>query len=214
MADTEVQLPAGGTLRLQSVEEVEVWEATFERYQDAYSFSKPNDLILLGAILSQQLTLFRAQQRLNGMEPNVDAAGVPTGTFKMVEVKSADMKRFQVMIQDASKEIRALEQSLGIDKKSREAGGQHTVASYIEDLKLAASQMGVHIAKRVKAYEQFAMDLRWKVRLLQNGDDEDKAYHGLSDESVLQWCRDELAKLEEIDRAYAKERGRVWLGRL
>ena len=214
MADTEVELPAGGTLRLQSVEEVEVWEKTCERYQDAYAFSKPNDLILLGAILSQQLTLFRAQQRLNGMEPNVDASGVPTGTFKMVEVKSADMKRFQVMIQDASKEIRALEQSLGIDKKSREAGGQHTVASYIEDLKLAGSQMGVHISKRVKAYEQFAMDLRWKLRLLANGDDEDKAYHGLTEETVLQWCRDELAKLEQIDRDFAKERGRVWLGRL
>lgn len=210
----EVELPAGGKLYLQSAEEVDIWEQTCERYQEAYSLSKPNDLILLGAILSQQLTLFRSQQRLNGMEPNVDASGVPIGTYKMVEVKAADMKRYQVMIQDASKEIRALEQTLGIDKKSREAGGQHTVASYIENLKLASSQLGVHVGKRLKAYEQFAMDLRWRLRLLENGDDEDRAYHDISDEKVLAWARDELAGLEEIDKTFAKERGRVWLGRL
>jgi hypothetical protein len=114
----------------------------------------------------------------------------------------------------AATEIRELEKALGIDKKTREAGGQHTVTDYITRLKRAAHAKGVRIAERVKAYEAFMMELRWKLRLLQNGDDEDRKYHNVSEKSICEWAARELEKLEEADKKWAKEKGKVFLGRL
>ena len=107
-----------------------------------------------------------------------------------------------------------MEKALGIDKKSREAGGQHTVGNYVEQLKAAAHAKGVHIATRVKKYEAFVMELRWKVRLLRNGDEEDKAYHGLTEESVIAWAEQQMAELEEHDKKFAHEKARVFVGKL
>lgn len=211
----EVDFPNGlGKLQLQSLEEVEVWEKTRDAYMREYGFDKPNDLALLGTILTQQLVMFRAQKAMNGMEPQLDASGVPTGQYVFNPPKATDISKHSKTIRESSAEIRAIEKTLGIDKSTRESGGTHTLASYLGDLKIAANQYGVHIAKRVKAYEQFVMDLSWKLRLLENGDDEDRAYHDLSEEKVLAWCRAEIGGLHQLDKDFAHERGRLWLGRL
>lgn len=188
-----VELPAGGRLTLNNAEEVEMWETSRDRYIDDYGLSKANDLMLLGAILSQALAMYRAQQDLADPKKSSGAQGI---------------------IIKAAEEIRALEKALGIDKAAREKGGQHTVSDYITRLKAAAHEKGVHIADRVKAYEAFNMELRWKLRLLRNGDEEDKAYHGLSERTILEWAENELAKLEEADKKWAKTKGRVFVGKL
>jgi len=211
----EVDLPGGGKLQLRSVDEVDLFEKQRDRYVKDYSLSKTNDLVLLGALLSQNLAMFRAQQRLNGMEPVTDAQGVPTGQYKIANnVKPADMSAAQNVIIKAAEEVRAIEKALGIDKKTREAGGQHTVANYVTNLKRAAHQMGVHITARTKAYEKFVMELRWKVRLLKNGDPEDRQYHNITPTSIIDWAEQEMAKLEEIDKKFAKDKGRVFAGKL
>lgn len=210
----EVDLPGGGRLALQSAEEQDMWESTARDYQDEYDFLKPNDKVLLGMVLTQQVLMFRAQQKMNGMIPKLDMAGIPTGQYEYKEPKSSDITAYQGQITKASEEIRKIEAALGIDKKTREAGGTHTVANYIENLKLAAGQYGVHVAKRTVAFEQFAMDLRWRIRLLRNGDEEDRHYHGISHEKIIDWAETELAGLEEVDKQYAHERGKLWLGKL
>lgn len=192
-AEFMVDLPAGGRLELNDADEVELWEESAKRYIEDYGLVKANDLMLLGAILSQAIAMYRAQRELN--DPKKASSGQNT-------------------IIKAAEEIRALEKALGIDKKSREAGGQHTVGSYVQNLKAAAHSKGVHIATRVKKYEAFVMELRWKVRLLRNGDDEDKTYHGLTEESVIAWAEQQMAELEEHDRKFAHEKARVFVGRL
>lgn len=103
---------------------------------------------------------------------------------------------------------------MGIDKKSREAGGQQTVASYVAFAKRTAHEYGVHISKRTLAYEKFCMELRMKLRVLANADDEDKLYEGVSESSVLEFCADELVRLEEVDKKFAAEKGKLFVGRL
>lgn len=208
----DVELPSGGRLHLQTEEEVDLWEESSRRYIEDYGLSQQNDLILLGAILTQQLAMFRAQARMNGMEAEFDADGLPTGRYKKTALKASDMTAAQTIIIKAATEIRELEKALGIDKKTREQGGQQTVAGYVGTLKEAAREYGLHISKRVKAYEQLCMDARWKLRVLRNGDAEDRQYEGISEASILNWLEEELAKLEEIDKQYANERGRLYLG--
>ena len=210
----EVDLPAGGKLHLQTAEEAEMWDRTAQKYRQDYALSKTNDLVLLGAILTQNLSMFRAQQAINGMEAELDPTGVPTGRYKRVKVKVNDQEAAQRIILKAAGEIRELEKALGIDKKTRDAGGADSLAAYIGSLKVAGRQLGVHITKRTKAYEEFCMELRWRLRVLHNGDAEDKAHHDISEKSICDFATTRLAELEEIDKKFAAERGKTFAGKL
>lgn len=81
-------------------------------------------------------------------------------------------------------------------------------------MKLAANQYGIHISKRLKEYEKFNMALRTKLRILANADAEDKAYEEISEEKVLEWARQQLAHLEQVDKEFAKEKGALVVGKL
>lgn len=211
-----LDLPGGGKLHLQALEELELLSTQKKHYEKEYQFDKLNDRVLLGTLLTQQLALYRAQQVLSGMEPEFDAKGKPTGGMKLRDPKPShsEMKAAQESINTASDQIMKLEKTLGIDKKTRESGGQHTVERYLTTLKRAANEMGVHINERTKAYESFMMELRTKLRILNNADAEDRNYHGISEKTVLQWCGDELVKLEDIDKEFARTKGELWRGRL
>jgi hypothetical protein len=210
----EVDLPQGGKLILKTQDEVDQWDMTAKAYIAEYRLTKTNDLILLGAILSQNLTMFRAQQRLNGMVPEKDAAGVPTGRYIEEPVDSKTLSSSQSAITKASEEIRALEKALGIDKKTREAGGAYNVADYISTLKRAGHEMGIHISERFKFYEDVMMEARWKIRLLRNGDPEDRLHHNVSEEKIIDWLEQKLADAEQLDVEYAANKGHLYLGKL
>lgn len=209
-----VEFPGGGTMRLFTPDEVDLFERSAARYVEDYALTKMNDLVLLGAILTQMIVMHRSQQRLAGMEPEVTEAGQPTGRYRAIKVKPADLSTAQSIVTKCATEIRDLEKALGIDKKTREAGGQHTVANYVENLKRAAHQYGVHITERIKQYEAFNMELRWKLRLLRNGDDEDKQYHNLNADSICEWAERELARIEALDKEWARTKGKLYSGKL
>ena len=180
-------------MELQSAEEVLFWESNAKRYIQDYGLSKASDLIHVGAILSQAVAMYRAQIAMADPKKSVQAVG---------------------QISKSSEQIQQLEKSLGIDRKTREAGGKHETADYVTRLKRAAHEKGVRIAERTKAFEAFAMELTWKIRLLRNGDDEDKAYHNLSEASIIGWAENELAKLAEQEKKWAHEKAKVFTGRL
>lgn len=189
----EVVLPAGGRLSLSSQDEVIMWEETSQRYIDDYDLKKANDLLQLGGILSQALMMYRAQKDL----ANPDKAMVAQATIKL-----------------ASDEIRKAEKALGVDKATREKGGQHTVADYVTKLKRAAHAKGVRISERVMAYEKVMMEAKWKIRVLRNGDKEDRDYHRVTADSIITWLEQELAVIEEQDKTWAREQGAVFVGKL
>lgn len=188
-----VELPGGGELELSTADETVMWNETRNRYIRDFKIQKQNDLVQLGAILSLQLLLYRAQRELS--DPKKIAGAV-------------------AMIEKCSEGIRKGEKALGIDRATREKGGQHTVADYLATLKKSAYMKGVHLSDRVKAYEAMAMETRWKIRLLRNGDVEDKAYHGLSEKSIIDGLEKELNRLEELDKTWAKEKGALFVGKL
>lgn len=210
----KVDLPQGGELILRTQDEVDMWDRTADAYVKEYRLTKTNDLLLLSAILSQSLSMFRAQQRLNGMEPEKDAAGVPTGRYIEVPVDSKVLSASQGAITKASEEIRNIEKALGVDKKTRESGGAYNVADYITQLKEAGHAMGIHISERFKLYEEVMMEARWKIRLLRNGDPEDRQHHNVSEDKIIDWLEAELAKIEAKDQEYATNKGHLYLGKL
>lgn len=210
----DVDLPAGGKMHLRTADEVDMWNEGVKSYKADYALTRTNDLVMLGALLTQQLAMYRAQMRLNGMEAELDANDVPTGRYKQVTMKPSDEAAAQEQVRKAASEIRDIEKSMGINKATRDQGGGQNVRDYLSGLKRAGHRMGVHISKRVLAYEQFTMELRTKLRMLENLDEEDRRYEGISEESIIAWARNELAKLEAIDKEYAKEHGLTFVGKV
>lgn len=210
--DFAVELPDGGPVHLQSQDEVDRWQTLSERYQSDYSLRKVNDLTHLGTLLIQQISLYRAQLGLSGRVPELDDEDLPTGRYIMKQLKPAEIRAFQAQITDASKEIREIEKAMGIDKKSRDSSGNETVRNYLESLKQRAHDYGVHISKRVQAYELFVNEIKWRIRLLRNGDAEDIHYEHCTPDEILTWAEEQLAELERIDQEFAKEQGRLVVG--
>lgn len=209
-----VDLPIGGKIHLQSAEEVLLWQKAAKRYIDDYHLSNINDLNLLGAILQQLITQFRATMALNGMVPLLDANNVPTGQYSQQKLDADETGKYTKILNVATGEIRALEKTLGIDKVSREAGGQVSVANYLRELKAAAHERALHISKRTLWVEGFINELSTMLRMLRNLDEEDKRYHGLTDEKVLDWCTEKVDEFVQIDKKYHRERGKLYVGRL
>ena len=213
-ADFTVDQPAGGKIILRSQEEVDYYNETAKAYMEDYRLVRISEKVLLGAILAQVITIYRAQLELVGLKPKRDTSGVPTGEYEEVKLSAPDRNGLQKQIGEATKEIRDTEKNLGIDKKSRDAGGGETTANYIATLKKAAHRMGVHINRRLHLYEEFAMQLRWRLRLLRVGDDEDKRYHNISEENICRWSENVLKQLEDFDKKFAKDQAKLFGGKL
>ena len=209
----QVDLPQGGAMYLQSAEEVDLWTRSLERYLEDYHLTKTNDLVLLSAILQQQVTMFRAQRQINGMEPELKE-GVPTGRYVHIPVKADEVAHLNKMLNTAASEIRSLEKALGIDKATRESGGTVSVENYLKTLKKAAHERGIHISKRVLKYEDFVQGVSWRIRVLRNADPEDRAYHDVTPEKILEWVEQEILALEEADKVFAREKGKLYAGSL
>jgi hypothetical protein len=210
-----VELPGGGTIHLQSEDEVDRWNTLSAAYSRDYKLTKINDLTQLGSLLQQHIVMYRAQVGLSGMRPEFDDEGLPTGQWvKDEERKPADDKRDQEAMNNASKEIREIEKAMGIDAKSRSQTGDETIRDYVTRLKEAGYNYGIHISERVLAFENFVMELRWRLRLEQNGDAEDKAYEDCTPDGILKWAREHLEELEQVDKQFANEKGKLVLGRL
>ena len=210
-----VDLPAGGTMYLLTPDEVALFESSVKKFRDDYAITKLNDLAQVGALVTQQVIMLRAQQMLAGLEPEFDGNGHPTGNYKRADkLKPSDFTAAQKTLTDASTEIRKIEAALGIDKKTRESGGQHTVSNYITELKKAAHQKGVRIMERVKEIKAVWTEAELKLRVLKNADDEDKQYHDLTPEKFCAWLEMELANIREADKKFARTKGKLFHGKL
>ena len=214
VVDYTVELPSGGKLHLQTPDEVQLWNTALDKYLSEYMLVKHNDLINLGALLQQQIVLYRCQVAINGMEAEVDQFGVPTGSYRRVELDGTDLMAYQKTLTESAKELGRLEKALGIDKVTREAGGAHTLDSYLKTLKRAAMERGIHVTEMVTEYQAVFKELNWKLRLLYKGDAQDRSYHDISPRSVLDWLRDQCERLEEKDKEWAKTKGKLYIGQL
>jgi hypothetical protein len=210
----EVELPGGGKLPLQTIDEVEVFEESRDRYLSDYSIRNQSDRLAVNHMLILSIEAFRASQRINGMEPELDPAGVPTGRYIKGKVTGTERAAALNVLIKSRESVADTEKQLGIDKKTRDQGGQYDVATYIEGAKKGAREFGVHLSKRYIAYTFFVKALRTQLRMLRQLDAEDLVEARLSKESLLEWAWNELDKLEEIDKRFAAEKGRLIVGRV
>lgn len=208
----EVDLPAGGKLPLQTIEEVDVYEEARDSYLRDFRIQHHSDKLAVGSLLMMHLEVFRNQQRLNGMEAELDANGVPTGRYVKAQMKQQDKTAALSVLLKVQEEIRSAEKALGVDKKTRDAGGQYDTKAYVDAMKDAANQYGVHLSRRYQAYDAFVRALRVKIKMLDTLDAEDLQHENISVDTIQSFIRASLDRLEEADKKFAHEKGRLIVG--
>lgn len=210
----EVELPAGGKLHLLTMDEVELFEKSRDRYLHDFKLTAQSDLLAVSNMLVLTVESFRAAQRVNGMEAELDASNVPTGRYVSTKVSGQDRSSALSIMMKTRESIAETEKQLGIDKRTRDQGGQHDVDAYVQACKSAAREFVVHLSRRYKAYDEFVMTLRTQVRMLKTLDNEDLMLMGLSKDSLIDWIWNELSGLEAVDKKYANEKHRLFIGKI
>lgn len=209
--DFEVDMPhGGGVMHLHSAEEVELWERLAKSYKEEHQISVASDLVMVGTLLTQQIRLYRGQQLSMGRKVRFDDNMRPTGEYERVDPD--DQYKGDVQVDKAQAAISKIEDTLGISKKAREAGGANTIAEYVTNAKTFAHEYGVHIVERVTFFEGMAMKVKTLIRILDNLDEEDRAYHNVTEQTIIDLMRQSLAYAEEKDKEWAREKGVLFRG--
>jgi hypothetical protein len=208
------KLPNGGTITLQNPEEVAYFRSLSSAYGEDYAslLSKPNDRNRLSQLISFELIAHRYTQRMMGTVNMYD------GNQNIIGIEKVDPVEMNIISQNLPKvqeEIRKLESSLKIDKRTREGSGEGDIRNYMENLKKAAINYKVHLSKRYIAFDEFVNELRWRMRVVCNADLEDRAYHNLdTPEKLFDWINQQLNELEEVDKDFAKNKQSLWVGKI
>jgi hypothetical protein len=50
--------------------------------------------------------------------------------------------------------------------------------------------------------------------MLFHSDAEDRRYHNINPKTVLEWAQHELVKLEQVDKDFARDKGKLYTGKL
>lgn len=213
--DYRVDLPGGGTFPGQSPDEVDLAEEVTRSYVKEFNITKGSDLQKVADIVVQRILIHRAHQEMSGLQPVFDVRGRPTGELKRVDrPKPNQMSQLQKTVGEAQREIRAIDKSLGVDKATREQGGGESTQDYLRRTKEAGHTYAVHLHESAKACLKLSKECSWRLRLLAGEDEEDRGHHGLTEESFCEWLRGEVAKLEEADKRWAKDKYALFVGKL
>lgn len=208
------KLPHGGTINLQNPEEVSYFRELMKEYKTEYAslMNKPNDRNRLSQLITFELIAHRYTQRMMGTVNVYDQMGNVKGVEKIDPVEMNLISQNLPKVQD---EIRKLESALKIDKRTREGSGEGDIRNYMENLKKAAINYKVHLSKRYVAYDNFVNELRWRMRVIHNADNEDRAYHNLDTPEKLQdWIDEQLNELDSVDKAFGKDKQSLWVGKI
>lgn len=211
-----IELPGGGTFPGQTPEEVDLAEKVKRSYVNEFNITKGSDLQHVADIVVQRILIQRAHQEMSGLEPAFDARGRPTGELVRSNSKPSarEIAQLQKTVAEAQREIRAIDKALGVDKVTREQGSGETVQDYLKRVKGAGHEYGVHLHGSVKEIVKVFKDCSWRLRLLHEGDEEDRAHHGLSEEQFCDWMRDQILRVEEAEKRWAKDRYALYVGKL
>lgn len=207
-------LPNGGMITLQSPEEVVYFRELKNNYEKEYSslLSKPNDRNRLSQLISCELMAHRYTQRMLGAVNVYDDKGNISGIEKVDPVEMASISQLLPKVQD---EIRRLESALKIDKRTREGSAEGDIRDYMTNLKKAAVNYKVHLSERYIAFDEFVNELSWRIRVIENADDEDRRYHNLESlDKFYEWIKDQVEELSRLDKEFAKNKQSLWLGKI
>lgn len=195
-----VVTPSGGELNLLTQEEADWYTQRRDLYVDQNAFTNQSDLSDLDRILAMECLIQRwSTWLMQGFD------------YMMTRV---DEKQIQNQISEYSKELRQVKKSLGLDKISRDKDKDQSVGDYITSLLDRAKEFGIHRNHQYEKAVTLIYQLKTMVGTFDRCDEEERQDLDLSEESILQWIRDNIIEeWDTLDAAFRQEQ-RIWIREL
>ena len=195
-----VDTPSGATLNLMAIEEQAYYAQRKTQYLTHNHFTNVSDLQDVDRLLTLEVMVYRWSVWL-------------TRGFDYV-MSRVDEHALKTNIKEYSTEIRLLKQSLGLDKVTRERDKGESVGDYLENLKRRARQFGIHRNNQYEVSVTMMARLKTMVNTLDRCDAEEREELDLSEESILEFIREQIiAPFDQIDEDFRKEQ-KVWIKEL
>lgn len=194
-----VQTPAGASLPVMNQFEADHYNNLSSLYQTDNMFKNIADKLELDRLLTLEIMCFRWSNWLL-QEKDYDGGKVNTAELQ----KNLDVH---------SKGILAIKNSLGIDKKNRDATNGGSIADYLANLQVRAAEFGVHRDKQnYKAFNLWK-ELQGKVTLYSNSTDTERTEFEAHAVQILEWIISKFPELDELDESFRKNQ-KIWLREL
>lgn len=193
-----VQLPSTGVFWLYA-REVVYFNDRVKRYLEDNLFSNVSDLQDLDRVVIQEVLCWRWQ--------------IWVSSQKDYWFEPIDEKDLQKQVKESSQETRAVKQTLGLDKVTRDkVKGEDSVSRYIDNLKIRAREFGIMREDQLgKALELFN-DLKAELVLLENTTVDERQEMKKSPEDFMRWIHNVLVpKFDAIDNHFKQNKQRFWI---
>lgn len=194
----EVEGCSGATYKVLSDEEKIWWEAVRDRYLADNKFSNISDLQDMDRVLQMELIMYRYGRWVTDGN---DYDG-----------QAVDETQLNKDIRDYNKEVRALKDSIGIDKKSRDKDRGDSIAAYIENLRQRAKEFGVMRNEQATMAITLMKKIQSLIELYDNCDDYEKEQNKYSAEELFGWIRNvAIPQFDEIDKNFRETNQKYWI---
>lgn len=193
-----LKLPSGASFYVYA-QEVAYVKDRVNRYQKDNKFVNISDLQDIDRMMILELLIWRygtwvTQQRDYWGDP-VDETGIGKH------------------IKDLSNELRAIKQSLGIDKVSRDKQkGEESALNYLQNLRMRAREFGVMRESQLNKALELFNEAKALVVLHFNSDDEERRELHVQAKDILEWFRDKaIPEYDEIDEHFRQNQQKFWV---
>lgn len=187
-----VQLPSGNVYHVHKTE-VDRFNTRVSDYFKDNHFTNVSDLADLDRIVMNEHLILRWSIWIS----------VGQNYWK----EPIDQRVLQTQIKDFSNELRQTKDKLSIDKVSRDKQkGTEDVANYIENLQVRAKHFGIKRNKEFNLVLELWQELRGKVQLNENCDEQEMEETRCRPEDILEWLRKTAyPRYDEIDRVFRQQ---------
>lgn len=201
----QVTTVAGHRMPVLDESEKEFYEQLRDGYTASYQFTDPGDVSDLDRILTLELTTFRLNKQLG---QGHDHHGLPLGTKDIASINRT--------LKDIALTLSKAKDNLGLSKLAREAGAEEDPATYLQDLRRRALEMGVHRNKQVTLAIAELMELISIAQTyLRSNDFERSNTDYRTAEDIVRHIAVEVAqKMEELDAHFREHGQKIWVGKV
>lgn len=190
-----IKTPSKNYLTVLTKEEKEYGAQMFKRYEEEYQFENPADISLLESLVSMQILLFRYS---NWLTSGVDYDGNPI-----------EYETVQNMMINCQREIRQLQDTLGISRKSR-LGSDAKPAEIIMEIAKKAKEYGVMKNQVAWKFLLAYYEIRHLIGLYKRCDDVDRKRLGATAEETIEKIDKILSEIEQYEEEFRQKR-KLWI---
>lgn len=194
-----VELCSGEGLMVQTEVEQHWFQHTKGRYLEQTKFTETTDLQDMDRLLCLELLMFRWNQHL------------ASGRDYENNIIDDDLLRKQVKEQSSA--ITQLKQSLGLDKKTRDAVlSEGNFAVWLADVKRRAKLFGIHREDQLQKALALMNELAGIVSTFDRSDADERKKLGYETEAeILKWIRERMIPdFQAVDQHFVENEQKLW----